>query len=83
MTAAKQGCRAPNSHVRLTESNSANFGFLARHDGASVAVAAQAERYFAVSDASRQGLEFKTVAVMACDDVLPLQFRIEAITDEV
>ena len=30
-----------------------------------------------------KGLEFRTVAVMACDDeVLPLQARIEAVTDE-
>jgi superfamily I DNA/RNA helicase len=31
-----------------------------------------------------KGLEFKAVAVMACDDeVLPLQSRIEAVADEV
>jgi superfamily I DNA/RNA helicase len=31
-----------------------------------------------------KGLEFKAVAVLACDDeVLPLQSRIEAVADEV
>jgi superfamily I DNA/RNA helicase len=29
-----------------------------------------------------KGLEFKVVAVMACDDVLPLQERIETASDE-
>ncbi|MBI4270203.1 MAG: hypothetical protein HY615_07705 [Candidatus Rokubacteria bacterium] len=30
-----------------------------------------------------KGVEFRVVAVMACDDeVLPLQARIEAVTDE-
>jgi superfamily I DNA/RNA helicase len=29
-----------------------------------------------------KGLEFRAVVVMACDDVLPLQARIETVTDD-
>lgn len=36
-----------------------------------------------VHDAPAKGLEFRAVAVMACDDeVVPLQERIEAVSDE-
>ena len=82
-----RGARAPFEHVVLDDAQDVTVGKLrffvaiggAKADGLFFA----GDQGVRVHDASRQGLEFRAVAVMACDDqIIPSQSRIGAITDE-